>query len=347
MAGTVYFLPWKKIGKFSEWLDSIGAAGHVKERDLVALKIHFGEKDNVGYIKPEFARIVADKVKAAGASPFLTDASTIYAGSRVNAVAHTLIAAEHGFTLDACGCPIVIADGLRGNAGVSVEINKKHFKHVLISNAVHYADSYIFLNHFKGHEISGFGGALKNIGMGCGTRGGKIAMHNALRPKINIDECTGCGECAKWCGVKAIKIEGKKARLDTEICVGCGECTLRCTFGVFEIPWDESAGITQEKIVEYAFGVLKGKRSFNITFINHITKYCDCYRTMEPPILDDIGVMAGADPVAVDFACAELVNKTFGSDFWRHIFPHIDWNVQLDYAEKIGLGTRNYTIEEF
>lgn len=347
MTSKVYFLPWKKLDKFSGWLDEIGAAAHVKEGDLTALKIHFGEKNNVGYVRPKYAKIVADKVKAKKGNPFLTDASTIYPGSRVNAVSHTLVAAEHGFTLESCGCPVIIADGLRGNATASVEVNQKHFKHVLISNSIHYADSFIFINHFKGHEIGGFGGALKNIGMGCGTRGGKIAMHNSLRPRIDVSKCTACGECVKWCGVKALKLDGRKIKLDAEVCVGCGECTLRCVFGVFNIPWDESPGITQEKIIEYAYGVLKGKKSFHVSFINHVTKYCDCYPSKEPPVMDEIGVMAGEDPVALDQACADLVNKQRGKDLWKEFFPHIDWEVQLAYAEKLGLGSRKYEISEY
>lgn len=344
MKSIVHFLPWSKLDKFSDWLGEIGAANHVKENELVALKIHFGEKGNHGYIRPQYAKAVSDKVKVKNASPFLTDTSTIYAGNRVNAVSHTLLAAEHGFTLDKCGCPIIIGDGLRGNAGVNVNIGLKHFKTVQIANSVHYADSYIFLNHFKGHELSGFGGALKNMGMGCGTRGGKIQMHNAVRPLMNAEKCTACGECVKWCGVKALKLVNKKVKMDTEVCVGCGECTLRCLFGVFQIPWDESVSNVQEKIVEYAYGVVKGKRSFSINFINHVTKLCDCYRTVEPPLLDSIGVTASSDPVAVDQASADLVNKVFGKDFWRHIYPHIDSSVQLQYAEKLGMGTRQYEL---
>lgn len=343
----VFFLPWSKLDKYGEWLNTTGMADHIHENDLVALKIHFGEKGNHGYIRPQYAKAVADKVKDKNASPFLTDTSTIYAGKRVNAVSHTLLAAEHGFTLGKCACPVIIADGLRGNAGVSVEVNLKHFKHVQIGNAIHYADSYIFLNHFKGHELSGFGGVLKNMGMGCGTRGGKIMIHNSVRPKMNTDKCTACGECVKWCGVKALRLENKKAVLDTNVCVGCGECTLRCKFGVFEIPWDESVSVVQEKIVEYAYGVINGKRHFSINFINHVTKLCDCYRTVEPPLLDNIGVMASADPVALDQASADLVNKVYGSDFWRFIYPHIDSSVQLQYAEKLGMGTRKYEVVEY
>ncbi|MFH1368135.1 MAG: DUF362 domain-containing protein [Elusimicrobiota bacterium] len=348
MTSTVYFLPWSKLDKFSDWLDSVGTTDHIRENELVALKIHFGEKGNLGYIKPQYAKITSDKIKKKNASPFLTDTSTIYAGKRVNAVSHTLLAAEHGFTLNKCACPIIIADGLRGNAAANVEVNLKHFKNVQIANAIHYADSFIFLSHFKGHELSGFGGALKNIGMGCGTRGGKIAMHNSVRPKMHVEKCTACGECAKWCGVKALEVRDKKIHLDTNVCVGCGECTLRCAFGVFEIPWDESVSSFQEKMVEYAYGVLKSKRAFYVNFINYVTKLCDCYKTVEPPLLDNIGVMAGADPVALDQACADLVNKAYGGkDFWRFIYPHIDSSVQLQYAEKLGLGSRKYEVKEY
>lgn len=343
----VFYLPHDKLPRFAEWLSAAGAASHVKERDFTAIKIHFGEKGNVGYVRPEYVKPVAELIRLRKAEPFLTDANTIYVGARSDAVNHARTAAGHGFTLENCGCPVIIADGLRGNAGVDVEVNLKHFKTVSIANAVHYADSLVFINHLKGHEITGFGGLLKNAGMGCGTRAGKYAMHDKLKPRIAVDKCIGCGQCLKWCSAHVLSLRDRRIIIDKGRCVGCGECILSCPQNVFSIPWDETTGGVQERIVEYAYGVLKGKRSFGITFVNHITKFCDCYPSQDKPLLDNLGVLASADPVALDQAGADLVNKAYGGDFWRHIFPDIDWTAQLAYAEKLGLGKRQYELKEY
>lgn len=344
MTTPVYFLPWEQIKNFPEWIKSIGAANHVKERDFTAIKMHFGEKGNKGFVKPEFARELVKLVKSRNAYPFLTDASTIYVGHRADALHHTWVAAEHGFTLGKCSCPIIIADGLRGNAGVDVEVNLKHFKKVQIANAVYYADSYLFLSHFKGHEISGFGGTLKNVGMGCATRAGKYAMHDKVHPEVEIEKCIGCGECVKWCGSNSLKLDNDKIAFHPDKCTGCGECILSCPHDVFHIPWDETVSTVQEKIVEYAYGVLKSKTHFSINFLTHITKFCDCYPDKGNSLIGDIGVLAGSDPVALDQASADLVNKNYGGDFFKYIFPAIDWQVQLAYAEQLGLGKREYVL---
>ncbi|OGS08488.1 MAG: hypothetical protein A2204_00015 [Elusimicrobia bacterium RIFOXYA1_FULL_47_7] len=347
MVSKVFYLQWNRIDSFAAWLAKIGAADHVRENDFTAIKIHFGEAGNKGFINPDFVKPVASLVSGRKALPFMTDANTIYVGQRADAVRHALVAESHGFTTKNCGCPVIIADGLRGNSGAEVEVNLKHFKKVNIANAVNFSDSLVFMSHFKGHEISGFGGALKNMGMGCGTRAGKYSMHDTLNPSVNESLCTGCAACVKWCSPKALKVSGKKITLDRSKCTGCGECILSCPERVFSIPWDEKTSNVQEKIVEYAAGALKGKRHFSINFINYVTKFCDCYATKENPLLDDIGVMASSDPVALDQACADLVNSKFGADFWKHIFPEIDWTVQLKYAEQIGLGSRKYELEEF
>ncbi|MCX5778006.1 MAG: DUF362 domain-containing protein [Elusimicrobia bacterium] len=346
MSSKVYFLPWKDRAQFPQWIRTTGAYDRVTAHEFVALKIHFGEEGNVGYIRPEMIKPVIADIKEKSAWPFLTDANTIYVGQRADAYHHLIVAESHGFTLSNCGCPIIIADGLRGNSSVGVPVNLKHFKTVNIANAVHYADSLICFNHFKGHEISGFGGALKNIGMGCGSRAGKYAMHDTLKPKVNLDACIACGQCLKWCSAGALKLAGKKISLDAAVCVGCGECILSCPQKVFHIPWDASASAVQEKIAEYAYGVINKKPHFSINFLNHITQFCDCYPSQAGPLIEDIGIIAGADPVAVDQASADMVNKKFGGDFWRNLFPEIDWTVQLDYAEKLGIGSRTYELVE-
>jgi uncharacterized Fe-S center protein len=347
MTSTVYFLPWDKRDRFAEWMKTINAYRHIEPRQYVAFKMHFGEQGNKGFIRPEMVRPIAEAVQAAGAWPFLTDANTIYVGQRADAVHHLMVADRHGFNVANCGCPVIIADGLRGNAGVDVEVNLKHFKTVSIANALHYADALIFLSHFKGHEISGFGGTLKNMGMGSGTRAGKYHMHDRVHPEVNIEKCIGCETCVKWCSAEALKVQHGKIGYETGRCIGCGECILSCPQDVFHIPWDENTSSVQEKIVEYACGVAKNKKHFHVNVINYITRFCDCYPTKGAPLLPDIGIMASDDPVALDQASADIVNKAYGGDFWKHIFPGIDWTVQLAYAEKIGMGSRQYVLEHF
>lgn len=330
-----------------ELFDIAGAETVIKNNHLTAIKIHFGEDGNLGYIKPRFVKPVAEKIKSFGAKPFLTDANTIYIGSRSNAIDHTEVALRHGFTVENAGAPVIISDGLRGNASVDVEVNLKHFKKVSVANAIHYSDSIVFMTHFKGHEISGFGGALKNIGMGCATREGKYQQHNSVVPKVNIDNCTACGKCVKWCPSGALGLKSDdRISFSAEKCIGCGECILSCPSEVFKIPWNDATSKVQEKMIEYAYGVCKNKGCIYINFLNFITKFCDCYETKEKPYFDELGVMASLDPVAIDAASADVVNKAYGGDFFRHIFPDIDWRVQLDYAEKLGLGEKKYELSE-
>ncbi|MFH0947417.1 MAG: DUF362 domain-containing protein [Elusimicrobiota bacterium] len=357
---SVYFSKTFSKDTVIKLAEKSGINSLISKNDFVAIKVHFGEKGNKGYINPEYLKPIVEIVKSLGGKPFLTDANTIYKGSRSNAVDHLNIAIEHGF--GNCGCPIIIADGLRGNSYIEVDVGLKHFKTVKIARDIYYADKFIFLTHFKGHEISGFGGAIKNIGMGCGCRHGKYEMHNAIKPNINSEKCIGCGACIKWCPSNALtllemshrdtvsltglKLSNKKIIIDKNICVGCGECILSCEQYAIKIPWDESTRNAQEKIVEYAAGVLYDKKAIYLNFLNYITKFCDCYETKEVPLVEDIGIVASDDPVAIDHASAELVNKKFGGDFFKHIFPDIDWSVQLEYAEKLGLGEKKYNLIE-
>jgi len=344
MAKQVFFLPWKERGDFARWIKTTGAFKMIKEHQFAAIKIHFGEEGNTGYIRPEYVKPVAKVIASFNAYPFMTDANTIYMGSRSDAVHHAAVAEKHGFNVANCGCPVIIADGIRGNCGVPVDVNLKHFKKVIISNAVACSDAIMLMSHFKGHEITGFGGAIKNAGMGSATRAGKYAMHDRLYPRASVKKCRACGNCVKWCPEGALSLKRKTIILDQAKCAGCGECILSCKFGVFHMPWDEKAAAAQEKIAEYAYGALKNKPYFCVNFANFITKFCDCYPTKEKPLLGDIGIFAGGDPVAVDQACADAVNDKFGSDFGKHIFPYIDWQSGFDYAQRIGLGERAYRL---
>ena len=345
----VFFLPIKETARLSELATTAGLTKTLQPEDFVAVKIHFGEAGNIGFIKPHLVKPVVELIKTQKAVPFLTDASTIYKGQRSDAVRHSVIAAEHGFNLENCGAPVVIADGLRGNSFVPVEIKQKHFQEVKIAHDIYYADSLVAISHFKGHELSGFGGALKNLGMGCGAKAGKYEMHNNVLPVVDQDKCRGCQMCTRWCPAEAIDLTSGKAVINPEICIGCADCILSCPYHAVSIKWNESFTNVQEKIVEYAAGVLANKKNkgFYFNFINFLTPQCDCYPTGDSkPLLKDIGITASLDPVSIDQASVDLVNKTAGRDLFREVYPNIDWSDQLQYAEKLGLGERKYELIE-
>ncbi|MDR2395318.1 MAG: DUF362 domain-containing protein [Endomicrobium sp.] len=348
MPSKVYFLPWNRCNELYNYLKASRIFGHIKARNFIAIKVHFGEENNKGHIDPKYVLPVVEIIREKTAYPFLTDASTIYVGKRADAYHHQIIAHKHGFTIDVCGCPIIIADGLRGDVQVQVEVNLKHFKTVAIAQEICSADGFIFMSHFKGHELTGFGGALKNIGMGCGSKAGKYAMHHSCKPTLDQKHCIGCGNCVKHCYQKALTLIEKKVVMDKKKCVGCGQCIVNCAFKVFGLKWNEDSVGVQEKIVEYAAGVLKDKKGSYVNFLNHISKYCDCFSVPKNnPLMEDVGIVAGADPVAVDQASYDLINKSYGKNFFKEIYPQINPIVQLQYAQDLGLGSREYTLVNY
>jgi len=206
--------------------------------------------------------------------------------------------------------------------------------------------------------VSGFGGTLKNIGMGCASRRGKMEQHSDVSPKVKKKRCIGCGECVLHCSQKALSLVEKNAVIDQKKCVGCGECILVCENEAIQIQWNQSVPLFMEKMVEYAFGVIKDKdkKTVFVNFINHVSPACDCYPYNDAPIIRDVGIVASLDPVAIDQASVDLVNKEPvidsslkkniepGNDKFKGIYPNVDWSLQLDYAEKLGLGTRSYEL---
>ena len=340
----------------------------VREKDLVAIKLHFGEKGNTAYVRPIFLRKIVDCVKEYKGKPFLTDTNTLYIGARSEAVSHLTTAYEHGFTESAVNAPVMIADGLRGNSAVKIRIDKPIFKTVSIAHAIHMADALIGVTHFKGHELSGFGGTLKNLGMGCASREGKLSQHSNISPKVKAKSCTGCETCLSWCPSEAISMlpsePGGKHKhpissIDSKKCIGCGECILSCPVGAIQIQWNESIPLFQKKMVEHAYGAVqkkKGKALF-LNFLTQISPACDCYGFSDAPIVSDIGILASEDPVAIDQASVDLVNQeegtrsskltknlNAGGDKFRGLYPEVDWTIQLAYGEEIGLGLRNYEL---
>jgi len=354
--------------KINLLLDRTGLKAKIKEKDLVAIKLHFGEKGNTAYVRPIFLRKIVDCVRRYKGKPFLTDTNTLYIGTRTEAVSHLTTAYEHGFTESAVNAPVLIADGLRGNSAVKVKIDKPIFKTVSIAHSIHMADALMGVTHFKGHELSGFGGTLKNLGMGCASREGKLSQHSNISPKVKRKACTSCEICLSWCPAEAISMappdlesKGKHpvALIDSKKCIGCGECILPCPAGAIQIQWNETIPLFQKKMVEHAFGVIQHKKgkALYLNFLTQITPACDCNRFSDTPIVKDIGMLASDDPVAIDQASVDLVNGEEGNqsskltknletggDKFRGLYPEVDWTIQLAYAEEIGVGTRNYEL---
>lgn len=330
---------------------------------FVAIKMHFGELGNLSYLRPNYAKAVADVVKECGGNPFLTDCNTLYPGSRKNALEHLDCANINGFNTITTGCQIIIGDGLRGTDDITVPVrNGEYCKEAYIGRAVMDADIFISLTHFKGHESTGFGGAIKNIGMGCGSRAGKMQQHNSGKPIVHADLCRGCRRCAKECGSDAITYENGKAVINQDICKGCGRCIGACAFDAIENQnWDANE-ILGRKMAEYSQAVCDGRPTFHISLVRDISPNCDCHGENDAPILPDVGIFASFDPVALDQACVDAclhatpmpnsqLSDNLADPHWHHHHdnfldsnPNVRWKETLEHAEKIGLGTREYEL---
>jgi uncharacterized Fe-S center protein len=351
---------FQKFQKLLKELDVKSMVQRKKKRPLIGVKLHFGEKGNTSFIRPIYVRQVVDALWDAGGRPFLTDANTVYVGTRSESVSHLTTAIENGFAFAVVRAPVIIADGLTGKAEVEVEINKEQFKTVFLAEAIIEAEGLMVLSHFKGHELSGFGGALKNLGMGCASRRGKLAQQSNIAPQVTQKKCTGCGECVAHCAQEAISInpETEKAVIDPAKCVGCAECILICPYANIQIQWNESIPVFLKKMMEYAYGVMQDKqgRALFVNFITQVSPACDCYGHNDFPIVGDLGILASRDPVAIDQASADLVNQapglpgsclkdfTPGADKFKDIYPQVDWPLQMEYAEELGLGSREYEL---
>lgn len=334
------------------------------DKKYVAIKIHFGEPGNLSFLRPNYARAVADLVKDLGGKPFLTDCNTLYVGRRKDALEHIESAYENGFTPYATGCHVIIADGIKGTDDVYVKVEGGELvKEAKIGKAIMDADIFISLSHFKGHESTGFGGCLKNIGMGCGSRAGKMEMHNGGKPTVDHERCTGCHTCARNCAHGAISFdENNHANINHDICVGCGRCLGSCNYDAVYNENDSAVKELDKKIAEYTKAVIDGRPSFHINMVMDISPYCDCHSENDMPILPDIGMFASFDPVALDQACVDACNKETpikGSlldermheehfhdhhDHFTNTTPESEWEECLIHGEKIGIGSREYEL---
>lgn len=332
---------------------------------FAAIKIHFGEYGNLAFLRPNYAKVVADYVKELGGKPFLTDCNTLYVGSRKNALDHMDTAYLNGFSPLQTGCHVIIADGLKGTNEALVPINLEYVKEAKIGQAIMDADVLISLTHFKGHEMAGFGGTLKNLGMGSGSRAGKMEQHCDGKPYVNEELCIGCGSCARICAHGGPIIENRKAHIDTDKCVGCGRCLAVCPKNAIKATYQDSLKLLNYKMAEYSYAVCKDRPNFHITLICDVSPNCDCHAENDIPIIPDVGMLASFDPVALDQACVDLCNKMpvidgsclddnhkqFGETEHDHehfhmTHPDAEWRTCLEHAEKIGLGTRGYNLKQ-
>ncbi len=347
--------------KLERLTEKAGLSEMIREGELVAIKMHFGERGGHAYIRPTFVRRIVDQVKSLGGKPFLTDSSTLYPGERKEAVSALTCAIENGFAYAVVNAPLIMSDGLRGHSAQRVTVPGELLNEVDIGLEIIEADAMIVLSHFKCHELTGFGGAIKNLAMGCSSREGKLEQHSTVAPSIAEENCTSCGACLKACAHEAIDINSGKATLDATRCVGCGRCITVCDPQAILIQWNEESTLVMKKMAEYALGALhgKGERQLFVNFITQVSPACDCYGHSDAPIVPDIGILASADPVALDQACANLVNQARGlpgtaletghepgCDKFRGVYPQIDWEVQLEHSEKVGLGRRAYELVE-
>lgn len=369
---TVYFTDFRcPVGtSLTEKLRRLCLAAGIRQIDMdgrfVAIKMHFGELGNLAFLRPNYAKAVADLCKEQGGMPFLTDCNTLYPGSRKNALEHLNCAQLNGFWPMTTGCQVLIADGLRGTDEVEVPVpGGEYCKTAKIGRAIMDADVFISLNHFKGHEATGFGGAIKNIGMGCGSRAGKMEQHSSGAPGVQEGLCRGCRRCASECGSDAISYnENNKAVIDYDKCKGCGRCIGACNFDAIYSLDNSANEELDRKMAEYAAAVCAGRPCFHVSLVQDISPNCDCHGENDAPILPDIGMFASFDPVALDQACADaclaaapLPNSQLGQnlakpgwschhDNFKDSNPNIEWKATLEQAEKIGLGNREYVLKK-
>ncbi len=356
MSSTVWYSPVSgkdstasRCRKLKLLMINSGVLDIIEKDEFACIKMHFGEKENTGHIQPELVKEVVSEVSKKTKNAFLSDTNVLYKNSaRTNSVDHLKTAYEHGFSIEKTGVPVIISDGLLGRDYTDVRIEKKHFKDVKIARDIAACDNMVVLTHVTGHMYTGLGGAIKNLGMGCASRRGKYEQHSGAIPTVEPEFCVACGECIANCPAGCIKMKNDKAWIGSDSCIGCGECVVVCRTKAINIKWSEKLENLQEKMVEYAYGAVKavkGKAVY-ISFLLKVTKNCDCMALDEPAIVEDIGILASYDPVAIDKASADLLSQKSGKDILKEANPITRWIVQVDYAEKIGLGKTDYTIKE-
>lgn len=365
MAANVWFADLRSgnrenlFDKLRRLLASAGLSEIVESGDLTAIKLHFGEKGGHAYVRPVFIRALVEQVKQAGGKPFLTDSNTLYPGQRKEAVSALTCGIQNGFAYAVVDAPLIMSDGLRGSSAQRVPIAGELLASADIGLEILEADTLVTVSHFKCHELTGFGGAIKNLGMGCSSRAGKLEQHSSVAPKVAAELCNLCHACLQSCVHDAISFLEASAAIDPDKCAGCSRCITVCEQKAIQIQWNEAADKVMRKMAEYALGAVTGKerKQLYLNFITQVSPSCDCYGHSDAAIVPDIGILASTDPVALDQACADLVNQAQGlpgtaltsghepgGDKFRGVHPQIDWEITLEHAEKIGLGKTEYVL---
>ena len=367
MASTVYNARMgahnpqdNNCAKIQKLCDAAGLSRIISEGDLTAIKLHFGELGNDTFIKPIYVRQVVDLVRRYGGIPFLTDTNTMYIGSRHNAADHLTTAVRHGFAYAVVDAPIVIADGLTGNNYAEVSIPGKHFSSVKIARDILDTQTMVVLTHVKGHALSGFGGAIKNLAMGCAPPPGKRDQHQGMQAEVSESLCTGCGYCITQCPFGSISMRDK-AFVDKSICYGCSACLQVCPEHAISFIWDRDVPAFLERMAEYALGAVAGLpgKVLYVSFLTDITPDCDCVPWSDAPIVPDIGFLASTDPVAIDAAALDLINAEQGLEYsslqchhgrgenkFTGVWKKVEGRHIVDYGHSLGLGSKEYTLVE-
>ena len=317
----------------------------IRPKDFVAVKTHFGEEGTRGYVRPLFFKMLSAHIKSLGAFPFLTETSTLYRGRRSNALDHICLAHDHGFGIEATGMPLIMADGLMGDDEIEIPVKGTILSSVRIARLLAVSQALIMVSHFTGHMLTGFGAAIKNLGMGCASRKGKMSQHSTAKPVMKGNRCTGCGECVRWCPRDAVSLIKGKAVIDRDRCIGCGECLAVCRFDAVGYNWSETHDKLQKKMVEHALGVVESNKGkiLCLNFLTRITKDCDCMKGFNP-IVPDIGILVSTDPVALDSASLDLVEKAGGKRL-SELTSYGSGRTQIEYASEMGLGKPEYRLE--
>ncbi|MDN5351333.1 MAG: uncharacterized protein PWQ12_249 [Clostridiales bacterium] len=308
----------------------VDETGHVFSKK-VPIKVHFGEKGNHTYVPSDCYLGVIDLLQSNGVESAYIETNVLYRGARTTDESHKAIARVHGFTQ----LPIIIADGVYGEAYTEVPIHKTYFETCKIGKAYGDYDQIVVMSHFKGHTSAGFGGAMKQLAMGFAARGGKMAQHSAISPTVKESVCVACGKCIEKCDVGAISMQ-EKAHIDPDKCVGCAGCIAVCPVGAIRNDW--RGAHFKEKIAEYAYAAQLGKENIYVSFLINITEDCDCMGNHMEEVARDIGVFVSKDPVAIDTACLDMLQKESGQNFFdggRETIVH---------AVEIGLGTDQYEL---
>jgi uncharacterized protein len=349
----VFFVPLGKKSTGSERVAAMHKAvltfdfqKYIQKRDMVLIKTHFGEDKNITHISPEVIKPVIARVKDIGGKPFLAETSTLYMGKRSDAVVHSALAFEHGFSYEKLGVPLIMVDGLLGNSETVVHLPGKSADKVEIARDAVLSDSMVIVSHPTGHIVASLGACLKNLGMGLSSRKGKMKQHSSVKPSINEFKCTFCGQCIKWCPENTIIAEHGKAKILHEKCIGCGECLAVCKFGAVTFNWGTQSHALQKRMAEYAYGAIvhKKDRCIFINVLTDMTASCDCMDVLQKPIIDDVGILISDDAVAIDQATLDLTRERNGKDLSVISQPQLDPNIQLKHAEEIGMGSRKYKL---